>query len=155
MTGWVVVGWGGLTARLLQQRRQVVRRLRDPPSMIVLVSALAVALVAALLVSLRARAAERAARAALDAERRARAADAETSAELRAQLEASWSGRLADLERVTREKVELLTSGREELRTEMQAISSEVLKGATEQITKLTAEARRADAEAAKGELSL
>jgi DNA recombination protein RmuC len=124
--------------------------------MIVLVSALAVALVVALLVSLlRARAAERAVRAALDAERRARAADAEASAELRAQLEASWSGRLEDLERVTREKVELLTSGREELRTEMQAISSEVLKGATEQITKLTAEARRADAEAAKGELSL
>jgi DNA recombination protein RmuC len=116
--------------------------------MIVLVSALAVALVAALLVSLRARAA-------LDAERRGRAADAEVAAALRAQLEASWSGRLADLERVTQEKVELLTSGREEMRTEMQAISSEVLKGATEQITKLAAEARRADAEAAKGELSL
>jgi DNA recombination protein RmuC len=123
--------------------------------MIVLVSALAVALVAAVLVSLRARAAERAARAALDAERRARAADAESAAALRIQLEESWSGRLADLERVTREKVELLTAGREELRTEMQAISSEVLKGATEQITKLAAEARRADAEAAKGELSL
>jgi DNA recombination protein RmuC len=123
--------------------------------MIVLVSALAVALVAALLLSLRARAAERAARAALDLERRARAADLESAAALREQLEASWSGRLADLERVTREKVELLTAGREELRTDMQAISSEVLKGATEQITKLAAEARRADAEAAKGELSL
>ena len=123
--------------------------------MIVLVSALAVALVAALLVSLRARAAERAARSALDAERRARAADSEAAVALREQLEASWSGRLADLERVTREKVELLTAGREALRTDMQAISSEVLKGATEQITKLAAEARRADAEAAKGELSV
>jgi len=123
--------------------------------MIVLVSALAVAVVAALLVSLRARAAERAARAALDAERRARAADAESADALRAQLEASWSGRLADLERVTREKVELLTAGREEMKTEMKAISSEVLRGATEQITKLAAEARRADSEAAKGELSV
>jgi DNA recombination protein RmuC len=116
--------------------------------MIVLVLALAVALVVALLTCLRARAA-------LDAERRARAADAESAAALRGQLEDSHRERLADLERVTREKVELLSSGRDEMRTEMQAISSEVLRGATEQITKLAAEARRADAEAAKGELSV
>src|SRR4051812_38832966 len=116
--------------------------------MIVLVLALAVALVVALLTCLRARAA-------LDAERRARAADAESAAALRGQLEDSHRERLADLERVTREKVELLRSGRDEMRTEMQAISSEVLRGATEQITKLAAEARRADAEAAKGELSV
>src|SRR3954451_9873225 len=116
--------------------------------MIVLVLALAVALVVALLTCLRARAA-------LDAERRARAADAESAAALRGQLEDSHRERLADLERVTREKVELLSSGRDEMRTEMQAISSEVLRGSTEQITKLAAEARRADAEAAKGELSV
>src|SRR3954453_20254676 len=117
MTGWVVVGWGGLTGRLLQQRRQVVRRLRDPPTMIVLVSALAVALVAALLLSLlRARAAERAARAALDSERRARAAAAVSADAQPGQAETAWSERRGDLERYRPEKVELLTAGREALK---------------------------------------
>jgi hypothetical protein len=85
----------------MQRRRQDVRCSRDPDGMIVVLSALAVALVAALLVSLRARAAERTARAALDVERRARAADAESARDLRAHLEVSHRERLADLERVT------------------------------------------------------
>ena len=123
--------------------------------MIVVCTVLAVALVATLLAALRARAAERSARGALDAERRARVADAAAAAGLREQMEAAHRDRLGDLERATREKVELLTGGRAELRREMQAISSDVLKGATEQITKLAAEARRADHAAAKGELGL
>jgi len=123
--------------------------------MIVVSSALAVALLAALLAALRARAIERDARAALDAERRGRAADAEAARGLRDQMEASHRERLADLERATREKVELLSGNREAFQRDMEAISSQVLKGATEQITKLAAEARRADHESAKGELSL
>ena len=70
-------------------------------------------------------------------------------------MEASHRERLADLERATREKVELLSGNREAFQRDMEAISSHVLKGATEQITKLAAEARRADHESAKGELSL
>lgn len=116
--------------------------------MIVVCTVLAVALLAALLVALRARAA-------LDAERRARAADAAAAQGLRDQAEAAHRERLGDLERATREKVELLTGSRDELRREMQAISSDVLKGATAEITKLAAEARRADQAAAKGELGL
>ena len=123
--------------------------------MIVVSSALAVALLVALLMALRARAIERDARAALDAERRGRTADAEAARGLRDQMEASHRERLADLERATREKVELLSGNREAFQRDMEAISSQVLKGATEQITKLAAEARRADHESAKGELSL
>src|SRR5690242_15176757 len=123
--------------------------------MTVVCTVLAVALLAALLAALRARAAERGARGALDAERRARAADAAAAAGLRAQMESAHRDRVGDLERATREKVELLTGSRDELRREMQAISSDVLKGATEEITKLAAEARRADQAAAKGELGL
>ena len=123
--------------------------------MTVVCTVLAVAFLATLLAALRARAAERGARGALDAERHARAADAAAAAGLRAQMESAHRDRLGDLERATREKVELLTGSRDELRREMQAISSDVLKGATEEITKLAAEARRVDQAAAKGELGL
>jgi DNA recombination protein RmuC len=121
--------------------------------MIVVTSALAVALVAALLLWLRARAGERVVRHALEAERRARAADAEAARSLREQVEDSHRHRLADLERATQEKMALLTGGREELRREMQAISSEVLKGAADQLTRTLEAARRVEHEQAKGEL--
>jgi DNA recombination protein RmuC len=121
--------------------------------MFVVTSALAVALVAAALLALRARAAERIARSALEAEQRGRAADAEAARGLRDQMEEAHRERLGDLERVTQEKVALLTGNRDEFRRELQAISGEVLKGATEQATKALEAARRAEHEEAKGEL--
>jgi DNA recombination protein RmuC len=59
----------------------------------------------------------------------------------------------AELERATAEKVALLSGNREAFSQEMKAISSEVLKGATEQVAKLAEEARRADRERSSGEL--
>jgi DNA recombination protein RmuC len=102
---------------------------------VLVISALAAALAVTLDLLVRARTAETAARAALDAERGAQ------------------RDRLADLERATAEKVALLSGNRDEFRREMQAISSEVLKGATEQAAKLAEAARRADHETARGEL--
>jgi DNA recombination protein RmuC len=119
------------------------------------VIAVIAALAVALRLLLRAGRAECAARAALDAERRGRAADLDAAGALREQLEASHRARVADLERATAEKVALLTGNRDEFRREMQAISSEVLKGATEQAAKLADAARRAEHESAKGELRL
>ena len=121
--------------------------------MIVVTCALAVALVAALLLWLRARAGERIVRHALEGERRGRAADADAARSLREQVEASHRHRLADLERATQEKMALLAGSREELRREMQAISGEVLKGATDQLARTLEAARRVEHEQAKGEL--
>ena len=85
----------------------------------------------------------------------ARSADLDAERRLRAQIEDGHRARLADLERATQEKVELLTGSRDEFRREMQAITGEVMHGAVEQISKLTAEARSADRESARGELRL
>jgi DNA recombination protein RmuC len=111
---------------------------------VTIVLALAVALVIALRGWSLARTAQVAAAGELGAERR-----------LREQLEAAHARRLDDLERATREKVELLSGNRDEFREQMQAISGEVLRGATEEVAKLAAEARRADRESANGELRL
>jgi DNA recombination protein RmuC len=105
---------------------------------------LSLALLAALLRLSAARAAQVTADAALEGERR-----------LRDEIQTSHQHRLAELERATAEKVALLTGNREQFRQEMQAISGEVLKGATEQVAKLAAEARKADHESANGELKL
>src|SRR4051794_14213812 len=94
----------------------------------VLVVLLAAALVVVLVRLSRTRAAELAARAALDGERR-----------LRELMETSHRSQLDELHRVTDEKVELLAGNREQFRQEMQAISSEVLQGATQQMTELAA----------------
>ena len=102
-----------------------------------LIAALAVALLAALHQLLLARAALRAER------------------ELRDQLESSHDRRIEDLQRATQQRVDLLTGTRDSFREEMQAISSEVLRGATDQVARLASEARKADGEAAKGELRL
>ncbi|QEC47553.1 DNA recombination protein RmuC [Baekduia soli] len=91
-----------------------------------------------------ARAAQVRADAALEAERR-----------LHEQAEASHRTRLGELERATAEKVALLQGNREQFRQEMQAISGEVLRGATEQVAELAAQARKADHESANGELRL
>jgi DNA recombination protein RmuC len=80
----------------------------------------------------------------LDAERR-----------MRDQEERAYERRLADLDRATQEKVALVTGNRDAFRQEMQAISGEVLRGATEQVAKLAAQAREADRAAADGELRL
>jgi len=74
---------------------------------------------------------------------------------LREQLEAAHRSQLDELQRATAEKVELLSGNREQFRQEMQAISTEVLQGATRQMTELAAEARKADREGAAGELRL
>lgn len=84
-----------------------------------------------------------AARAEAAAERQRRAAEAD----LRAQEQAAHDRRLADLQRATEEKIALVTANREDLTREMQAISSEVLKGATTEIAKLNDEARKAGAQ--------
>lgn len=81
-----------------------------------------------------------AARADVAAEQERRAADAE----LRRQTEAAHAQRLADLERATDEKIALMTGSREDFTKEMQAISSQVLKGATAEVAKLNDEARKA-----------
>src|SRR4051794_38948272 len=94
--------------------------------LIVLLAVLAAALVLALRRLSGARTGEVTATAALEGERR-----------LREQLESSHRSQLADLQRVTAEKVELLSGNREQFRQEMQAISSEVLQGATRQMTEL------------------
>jgi DNA recombination protein RmuC len=113
-------------------------------AVIAVIAALAAALGLAIRLLLLARTAETAARAALDAERAGRA-----------QLEAAHRDRLADLERATREKVELLAGSRDEFRSSMHEIAGEVLKGVTDQAARLSAEARAADREAARGELRL
>jgi DNA recombination protein RmuC len=110
----------------------------------VLVVLLAAALAVAITRLSRTSAAQRAATAALETELR-----------LREQLEASHSDRIDELQRATAEKVELLSGNREQFRQEMQAISTEVLQGATRQMTELAAEARKADREGASGELKL
>jgi DNA recombination protein RmuC len=110
----------------------------------VLLAVLAAALAGALSRLSTARTAEVTATAALDGERR-----------LREQLESSHRIQLDELQRATAEKVELLSGNREQFRQEMQAISSEVLQGATKQMTELAAEARKADREGAAGELKL
>jgi DNA recombination protein RmuC len=135
---------------------QIVRSSRDPACMtLIVIAALAVALLAVLLQLMSARTAVTVARAALEAERRARSADASASDRLREQLESSHRRRLEDLEHATQQKVALLTANRDDFRKEMQAISSDVLQGATDQVAKLAAEARRAEGEAARGELKL
>jgi DNA recombination protein RmuC len=111
---------------------------------VTVVVALAVALVIALRGWSVARTAQVAAAGELGAERR-----------LREQLAAAHARQLGDLERATREKVELLSGNRDEFRKQMQAISGEVLRGATEEVAKLAAEARRTDRESANGELRL
>jgi DNA recombination protein RmuC len=110
----------------------------------VLIAVLAAALLAALSRLSAARTGQVTAAAALDGERR-----------LRDQLESSHRSQLNELERATTEKIELLSGNREQFRQEMQAISSEVLQGATKQMTELAAEARKADRAGAAGELKL
>jgi len=55
--------------------------------------------------------------------------------------------------RAADEKIELLRGERDAFRQEMQEISGEVLSGATAELTKLAAEARKADQATAAGEL--
>src|SRR4051812_32354854 len=112
--------------------------------LLALVALLTAALAGALSRLTAARTAEVTTAAALEGERR-----------LREQLEASHRTQLDELERVTTEKVALLSGNREQFRQEMQAISTEVLQGATQQMTALAAEARKADREGAAGELRL
>jgi DNA recombination protein RmuC len=109
-----------------------------------LVVLLAATLIVALVRLTRTRASELEARAELDSERR-----------MRELMETSHRSQLDELHRATAEKVELLSGNREQFRQEMQAISTEVLQGATQQMTELAAEARKADREGAAGELKL
>lgn len=74
-------------------------------------------------------------------------------AQLRAQEAEAHRSRLAELERATAEKVRLLSGNREDFAKEMKAITSEVLKNATEQVAKLAEETRKADRERASGEM--
>jgi DNA recombination protein RmuC len=107
-----------------------------------------IALAVALLVALRALAVARGAHAATTA-------DLEAERLLRAQVEAGHAQRLADLERATQEKVQLLAAGRDDLRRDLQAITGEALSGAIDHLSKLSAQAREADRESARGELKL
>ncbi len=74
---------------------------------------------------------------------------------LREQLETSHRDQLVELHKATEDKVGLLSGNRDQFRREMQAISTEVLQGATQQINQLALEARKADREGAAGELKL
>jgi DNA recombination protein RmuC len=116
--------------------------------MLVLLALLVVALAAALVIVLSwlaaARNAQMIATAALSGESR-----------LREQLETSHRDQLEQLRKATEDKVELLSGNRDQFRREMQAISAEVLQGATQQINQLAVEARKADREGAAGELRL
>lgn len=127
--------------------------------MIVVLAIAVLGLAGAVVVAFRqaaaARAGEAAARAELDATREALSVAERHHEELREQERNAHEEQLAELKRATDEKIALLTGNREEFVKEMRAISSEVLKGATEQVTKLAAEARKAEHESAKGELKL
>jgi DNA recombination protein RmuC len=105
------------------------------PILAILVAALAIALAAAVRQLVAARADAAAARAELERDR-------SHHAELR-----------AELERATAEKVALLAGNREAFSQEMKAITSEVLKDATERVTQLAEEARKADRERTSGEM--
>lgn len=72
---------------------------------------------------------------------------------LRAQEVEAHERQLAELRRATEEKVGLLSGNREDFAKEMKAISSEVLRNATEQVAKLAEETRKADRERASGEM--
>lgn len=65
---------------------------------------------------------------------------------------AAAEARLADLQRATTEKIDLLTANRADFVREMEAISAKALHGATEQVTRLAAEARSAERAAATGD---
>lgn len=67
-----------------------------------------------------------------------------SDAELRRQADAAHAQRLADLQQTTEDKIALLAGSREDFAKEMQAISSQVLQGATAEIAKLNDEARKA-----------
>lgn len=118
---------------------QIAPRRPDSKGMIPL-SLLCIALLAALAVAV---VKLLSARAALVTEQEGRRAEAE----LRTQAESAHAQRLADLERATAEKIALVEGSREDFTKEMRAISSEVLKGATTEVTKLNDEARKAGQE--------
>jgi DNA recombination protein RmuC len=69
---------------------------------------------------------------------------------LRAQERAAHAARLDDLQRATQEKIALVTANRADLTREMQAISSEVLKGATTEVAKLNDERAKTLGDAVK-----
>lgn len=69
---------------------------------------------------------------------------------LRAQERSAHDQRLADLQRANEEKLALVSGTREEFTREMQAISSEVLKGATTEVAKLNDERAKTLGDAVK-----
>jgi DNA recombination protein RmuC len=72
---------------------------------------------------------------------------------LRTQEAQAHERQLEQLRRATEEKVRLLSGNRADFAKEMKAITSEVLKDATEQVAKLAEETRKADRERASGEM--
>ncbi len=123
------------------------------PVLAVLVIVLGGALAVVARALLAARGAEAGARAEAQAARAELAQTREHHAELRDQQEAAHGRQLAELERATAEKITLLSGNREDFSKEMKAITSSVLKDATEQVAKAAAAARTADVERSSGEM--
>jgi DNA recombination protein RmuC len=122
-------------------------------ALVVLVVVLGAALAALARALLVARSGEAGARAEVVAVRSELERAREHHAELRDQQDAAHHRQLAELERATAEKVTLLSGNRQEFAKEMTAISQSVMKDVTEQVVKLTTEARKADAERSSGEM--